>query len=186
MLSQSPEAVHEVTFAVAHCTVVPGKIPAVAVLLESCKLIAAVAPVGVLTELLLEELLLAELELLALPLEELLLLLLLLVEPPPPPEEELLLLEELLPAELELLALLLFEELLPDELELLLEELLPSLEVGEPAVVVVLAPPPQALRIDTVARTASSCFVMGMILHTVRRGVFRNKTLVASCLGTAT
>ena len=176
---------HEVTFAVAHCTVVPGKIPAVAVLLESCKLIAAVAPVGVLTELLLEELLLAELELLALPLEELLLLLLL-EEPPPPPEEELLLLEELLPAELELLALLLFEELLPDELELLLEELLPSLEVGEPAVVVVLAPPPQALRIDTVARTASSCFVMGMILHTVRRGVFRNKTLVASCLGTAT
>jgi hypothetical protein len=49
VLSQSPEAVHEVTFAVAHSTVVPGRTPAVAVLLDSCKLIAAVAPVGVLT-----------------------------------------------------------------------------------------------------------------------------------------
>ena len=40
-LSQSPEAEHELTFAVAHCTVVPGKVPAVALLFESCKLIAA-------------------------------------------------------------------------------------------------------------------------------------------------
>src|ERR1700722_15460092 len=43
-LSQSPEAEHELTFAVDHCTVVPGKVPAVAVLLESCKLIAAAGP----------------------------------------------------------------------------------------------------------------------------------------------
>jgi hypothetical protein len=154
---------------------VPGRIPAVAVLLESCRLIAAAEPVGVLTELLLEELelltllleelLLEALELLELLLEELLLEALELLE---------LLLEELLAEELELLELLL-EELLADELELLallLEELLPLLEVVEPTVV--LAPPPQALRIDTVARTASSCFVMGMILHTVRRAVFRN------------
>jgi hypothetical protein len=49
-LSQSPEAEHEVTFAVAHSTVVPGKIPAVAVLLESCRLIPAAPPVGALTE----------------------------------------------------------------------------------------------------------------------------------------
>jgi hypothetical protein len=55
-LSQSPEAEHEVTFAVAHCTVVPGKVPAVAVLLDSCKLIAAAAPVGALTGTGVEEL----------------------------------------------------------------------------------------------------------------------------------
>jgi hypothetical protein len=177
VLSQSPEAVQEVTFAVAHSTVVPGRIPAVAVLLESAKLIAAVAPVGVVTvpplEELLDEPLLEEP-----PLEEPV------VVDPELPEE--LLEPELLEPELELLD----PELLPElpELEPLEPELLepvlvepellePLLLVGEPEPLeepellaeltvevppplsVTLAPPPQPARMDTVANTTSNCFI---------------------------
>jgi hypothetical protein len=189
VLSQSPEAVQELTFAVAHSTVVPGKIPAVAVLLDSCNVIAAVLPVGVLTGGGADEVLLDDT---------------LLVDEPELPE----LPPELLP-ELEPLPLELPELDEPDDAELVdppddeppedeppEDEPVPDEPLPVPVSVALVAPAeaplpvpllpqPAAASIAAAKTTITGSFILHSPFHMLPT-VFRISTDVAICLRSAT